>query len=77
MAKVKGLYSRSVEDEHDKQIVYDTMYKTRWSLFQVSHTALHCVKTIQKVCRPVSDFLQVGLPRGRSDKTITSSKTIV
>jgi len=38
------------------------MYKTRWSLFQV----LHCVKTIQKVCRPVSDFLQVGLPRGRS-----------
>ena len=75
MAKVKGLYSQSVEDEHDKQIVYDTMYKTRWSLFQVSHTALHCVKTIQKVCRPVSDFLQV--PQGCSDRTITSTKTIV
>ena len=30
MAKVKanGLYSQSEEDEHDKQIVYDTMYKT-------------------------------------------------
>ena len=52
------------------------MYKARWSLFQVLHTTLHCVKTIQKVCRPVSDFLQVGLPRGRSDKTISSSKTI-
>ena len=69
----------------DKQINYndlnellnhDCMYKTRWSLFQVLHTTLHCVKTIQKVCRPVSDFLQVGLPRGRSDKTISSSKTI-
>ena len=55
MAKVKGLYSQSVEDEHDKQIVYDTMYKTRWSLYQVLHTTLHCAKTIQKVCRPVSD----------------------
>jgi len=53
------------------------MYKTPWSLFQVLHTTLHCVKTNQKVCRPVSDFLQVGLPWGRSDKTITSSKTIV
>ena len=30
MAKVKtkGLYSQSEEDEHDKQIVFDTMYKT-------------------------------------------------
>jgi len=56
--KAKGLYSQSVEDEHDKQIVNDTMYKTRWSLhvFQVLHTTLRCVKTIQKVCRPVSDF---------------------
>jgi len=52
------------------------MYKTRWSLFQVLHTTLHCVKTIQKVFRPMSDFLQVGLPQGRSDKTISSSKTI-
>jgi len=51
------------------------MYKTRWSLFQVLHTTLHRVKTIQKVCRPLSGFLQV--PQGRSDKTITSSKTIV
>jgi len=25
---IKGLYSQSEEDEHDKQIVYDTMYKT-------------------------------------------------
>jgi len=25
------------------------MYKTRWSLFQVLSTTLHCVKTIQKV----------------------------
>ena len=51
MAKVKanGLYSQSEEDEHDKQIVYDTMYKTWWSLFQVLHPTLHCVKTIQKV----------------------------
>jgi len=43
------------------------MYKTRWSLFQVLLTTLLCVKAIQKVCRPVSDFLQVGLLRGRSD----------
>jgi len=69
--KGKGLYSQSEEDEHDKQIVYDTVYKTRWSLFQVLHTTLHCVKTIQKVRRLVSDF------QGRSDKTITLSKTIV
>ena len=47
--KSKGLYSQSEEDEHDKQIVYDTMYKTRCSLVQVLHTTLHCVKTIQKV----------------------------
>ena len=73
--KAKGLYSQSEEDEHDKLIVYDTMYKTRWSLFQVLHTTLHCVKIIQKVRRPVTDFLQV--PRGHSDKTITSSKTNV
>ena len=53
---IKGLYSQSEEDEHDKQRVYDTMYKSRWSLFQVLHTTLHCVKTIQKVRRPVSDF---------------------
>ena len=54
----KGLYSLSDKDAYDKQIVYDTMYKTRWSLhvFQVLHTTLHCVETIQKVCRPVSDF---------------------
>jgi len=51
------------------------MYKTRWSLFQVLHTMLYCVKTIQKVRRSVSDFFKA--PRGRSDKTITSSKTIV
>ena len=72
MAKVKtkGLYSQSEEDEHDKQIVFDTMYKTRWSLFQVLHTTLHCVKTI-----PSQTFLQV--PQGCSDKTISSSKTIV
>jgi len=47
------------------------MYKKLWSLFL--HTTLHCVKTIQKVCRPVSVFLQVGLPQGRSDKTITEN----
>ena len=73
--KAKGLYSQSVEDEHDKQIVNDTMYKTRLSLFQVLHTTLHCVKTIQKVRRPVSDFFTSNA--GTYDKTITASKTIV
>ena len=35
MAKIKAkcLYSQSEEDEYDKQLVYDTMYKTRCSLF--------------------------------------------
>jgi len=56
MVKAKGLYSQSEEDEYDKQMVYDTMYKTWWSLFQVLHTTLHCVKTDQKVRRPMSDF---------------------
>jgi len=28
MVKAKGLYSQSEEDEYDKQMVYDTMYKT-------------------------------------------------
>ena len=51
------------------------MYKTQWPLFL--HTMLHCVKTIQKVCRPVSDILQVGLLWGCSDKLITSSIMIV
>jgi len=46
------------------------MYKTRWSLFQFLHTTLHCVKTIQKVCRPLSDFLQVGLPPYHGDVVI-------
>jgi len=32
------------------------MYKTRWSLFQVLHTTLHCVKTIQKDLRAVSEL---------------------
>jgi len=62
MAKVKakGLNSQIEEDEHDKQVVYDTMYKTRWSLMKVLHTTLHCVKTIQKAHRPVSDFFRRG-----------------
>jgi len=51
------------------------MYKTRWSLFQVLHTTLHCVKTIQIVHWPVSDFFTSTA--GRSDKTITLSKTMV
>jgi len=42
------------------------MYKTPWSLFQVLHTTVHCVKTIQKVCRPVSDFFT------SSDNTMNS-----
>ena len=59
--KAKGVYSQSVEDVFIK---HD------------GHYFKFCIKTIQKVCRPVLDFSQVGLPRGRSDKTITSSKTI-
>ena len=64
--KAKGVYSQSVEVGGIKHDV---------SLFL--HSRIHCVKTIQKVCRPVSDFLQVGLLRGLSEKTITTSKTIV
>ena len=73
MAKVKGLYSQSEEDEHDKQIVYDTMYKTRWSLFQILHTTLHwtCKRTVC-LCQTFSQ-----IPQERSDKTIRLSKTIV
>ena len=57
MAKVnQRFHSQWEEDEHDKQIVYDTMYKTRWSLFQALHTTLQCGKTIQNVRKPVSDF---------------------
>jgi len=52
------------------------LYKTRWSLFQVLHTKLHGVKTVQKVCRPVSDFLQVGLPRDVVIKLLHRQKTI-
>ena len=51
------------------------MYKTRWSLFQVLHTTVlkQFRKSVVGLCQ---DFLQVGLLRGRSDKTISSSKTI-
>ena len=74
---IKGLYSQSEEDEHDKQIVYDTMYKTRWSLhvFQVLHTTLHCVEQFRKSVGLCQTFLQV--PKGHSDKTITLSNTMV
>ena len=40
---------------------------------QVLHPAFRCVKTIQKVCTPVSDFVQVL--EGHRDKTITLLKT--
>ena len=65
--KAKGVYSQSVEDVFIK---HDGHY------FKFCILCTIVLKQIQKVCRPVSDFLQVGLPRGRSDKTISSSKTI-
>ena len=70
----KGLYSQSEEDEHDKQDSLWNHVWTWWSLFHVLHPTLHCVQTIQKVCRPVSDFVHV-LQR-HHDKTITRSRTI-
>ena len=71
MAKVKAkcLNSQPEENEHDKQIVYDNMYNTRWSLYQVLYNMLHFVKTIQKVRR--ASCVRCYL---RSDNTITLSK---
>ena len=42
-------------------------------MFQVLHPSFRCVNTIQKVCRPVSSFVQVQ--QGRRNKTICIVKS--
>ena len=64
----KQFYSQSQRDEHEKQIVFDTMYTSSWPLFKVLHPAYRFVNAIQKVRMTTSYVVQV--PRGRRDKTL-------
>ena len=73
--KAKGLYSQSEEDEHNKQIVFDTMYKTQWSFLKFCILRSIMLKQFRKSVGLCQAFLQV--PKGLIDKTISSSKTIV
>ena len=79
MAKVKdkGSYSQSEEDERDKQIVYDTMYSIKHDGHYFKFCILRSIvlKQFRKSIGLCQTFLQVS--QGHSDKTITSSKTIV
>ena len=70
IAKVeaKGAYSQSVEDVFIK---HDGHY------FKFCILCTIVLKQFRKSVGLCQDFLPVGLPRECSDKTITSSKTIV
>ena len=62
-------------NEHDKYMIPCIKHDGHYFKFCILRSIV--LKQIQKVCRPVSDFLQVGLPRGCSDKTITSYLTYI
>jgi len=62
------LYSQSQRGEHEKQIVFVTLYTSYLPLFKVLHPAFRFVNAIQKVRRPT--FYVVQVPRGRRDITL-------
>ena len=61
------LYSSSQRGEHEKQIVFDTMYRSLWPLFKVLNPAFSFVNDIQNVRRPTWYYVVLRRPR---DKTL-------